>query len=214
MKALLIFVGFALSGTVTLIQAQTSSSPVPKAQLEGCPFSKGDSITKVKAFYDLQVEPTRFSSATGIANSTAYQYYLPDRGVWIFLDTSLQVASMRFEPPFNGPIGGVSPGATLDELKRTKGEPIRPAFQGFLDAEELARRKDLPKQRVAALADMVPKALVSELVDELVKLYTSPIKSTQAYTYGNAQSGTFFRYDVSPTSNKVQVILSSSCSAL
>lgn len=213
-KALLICFGFVLVGTATLIQAQTGSSLVPKIQLEGCPFSKGDSITKVKAFYDLQIEPTRFSNVTGLANSTAYQYHLADRGVWIFLDNSLQVISLRFEAPFNGAIGGVAPGATLDELKRIRGEPVRPAFQGFLDAEELARRKDLPKQRVAGLADMVPKAQVSDLVDELIKLYTSSIKSTQAYTYGTVQSGTFFRYDVSPTSNRVQVILSSSCSAL
>lgn len=190
--------------------AQTGASAVPDAQLKGCPFTKGDSITKVKAFYALQIEPTRFNSSAGLASATAYQYHLPDRGVWIFFDSSLQVASLRFEPPFTGSIGGVAPGASLDELKRVKGEPARPAFQGFLDAEDMARRKDLPRQRVAELADMVPKAKVADLVDEVVRLYTAPPKWTQAYTYGSSQSGTFSRYDVGGN-NKVQVILSSNC---
>jgi hypothetical protein len=205
-------IGLALLAASAAGFAQTGASAVPEAQLTACPFAKGDSITKVKAFYALQVEPTRFPNNAGLAGATAYQYHLPDRGVWIFFDSSLQVASLRFEPPFAGPIGGIAPGATLEELKRIKGEPTRPAFQGFLDAEETARRKDLPKQRVAELTDMVPRAKVAELVDELVKLYTSPLKWTQAYVYGSAQSGTFNRYDVGGN-NKVQLILSSSCAA-
>lgn len=192
--------------------AQTGAA-VPEAQLKACPFAKGDSITKVKAFYALQIEPTRFNSSAGLASATAYQYHLPDRGVWIFFDSSLQVASLRFEAPFAGTIGGIAPGATLEELKRVKGEPVRPAFQGFLDAEDMARRKDLPKQRVAELPEMVPKAKVADLVDEVVKLYTASPKWTQAYTYGSAQSGTFNRYDVG-SNNKVQVMLSSSCAAI
>jgi hypothetical protein len=133
--------------------------------------------------------------------------------MYIFFDTSLQVQSLRFEAPYVGKIGGISVGMFLSKMKQIRGEPVRPAYQGFLDSFDRQRKQEMRKQSVNELPDLVPKSQVVALVEELTKQLTAPPVFMQAYSYGNSTSGGLWsRYDVSPTTDKVSIILSNSCS--
>jgi hypothetical protein len=177
--------------------------------LTGCPFSKGDSVTKVKAFYQTDKEPSRMATVT--PGQAAYQYHFTEYGVWVFFDASLQVSTIRVEAPFKGAVGGVAVGATAEELKRQKGEPAR-VFQGFLDAEDTKQRKEKKQQAIEALSDQVPKAKVRELIDDFARIDSSPPVWNSAWYYGQSGTNNWVRYDVSPVSSRVTIVLASGCS--
>ncbi|MEY4882952.1 MAG: hypothetical protein RIS34_806 [Pseudomonadota bacterium] len=198
-------------GFAALLFASLSSSAqsaVDEKYLAACPFSKGDSITKVKAFYMAEREPSRMNTA--VPGQVSYQYHFPEYGVWVFLDASLQVSTLRFESSFKGPIGGVSVGTLKDDVKRIKGEPVR-TFQGFPDTEDTKLRNTKKQQALDALPDPVPKLKVREFVEELTRTDTAPFVWNSAWSYATAVTANWVRYDLSPTTNAVSIILAGSC---
>jgi hypothetical protein len=186
-----------------------AQTPVDEKFLTSCPFTRGDSITRVKAYYQTEAEPTRMSTALS-ASPTIYQYHFPDYGVWVFLDASLQVQSLRFEAPFRGSVGGIAVGASADDLRRQKGEPLR-TFQGFPDNENIKQRKAKKQQALDALADPAPKDKVRALFDEFARIDSAPLVWGAAWMYGVSNTAGWQRYDVSPTTNKVTIVLAGSC---
>ncbi len=54
------------------------------------------------------------------------QLYVRTKGVRIFYGADGKAETIRLEPPFAGDIGGVHIGDSLQKLKSTLGQPIRP----------------------------------------------------------------------------------------
>lgn len=109
-------------------QGKTSAS---EKFLVFCPLSAGDSLDKVKEYYNIDEDP-RLEGTVFPGASPAYSYHFPNYGVWIFLDSAKRVKNLRFESPFVGEIEGVSPGDSLEKLLSLKGEPIS-RFSGMPD---------------------------------------------------------------------------------
>jgi hypothetical protein len=184
-----------------LLLGQPLAAAEPDADLMNtCPFAKGDSITKVRAFYGTSAEPRKMGTA-------AYQFHFQQYGVWVFFDSDFLVASLRFDPPFGGKIDGVAIGATKDEVRAAKGEPTR-QFQGMPDTEAAEARKQHNLDIVNALPDPAPKKQVLDAFAEIARLDAQPAAFMSAWIYGQQP---FVRYDFATKNGTVRMIFTNSC---
>ncbi len=105
-----------------------------------CSLNKGDTVDKVKKFYNISSDPKKWDRPT--PGGTAYQYHFPEYGVWVFLNPNLQISSLRFDRPFAGKIGDVAIGDTKDDVLRIKGKPGSES-DGLPDQEVMEKRGKL-----------------------------------------------------------------------
>lgn len=114
--------------------AQQAKANANEKFLVSCPISAGDSIAKVKEFFQISEDPKRLEQPT--PGGTYYSYRFPAYGIYIFFDDAKLVKSLRFDPPFAGKIDGVSIGDTREQVLSLKGEPTK-RFEGLPDKQAI-----------------------------------------------------------------------------
>ena len=107
--------------------------------LTTCPFSKGDSVKRVKEVCGIASEPQRLKTVT--PGGTAYQYHFERYGLWVFFDESLLIKSLRYDTPFQGKVGGVGLGDTSDRVRSMKGSPALYQFHRHAGSQDDPRRR-------------------------------------------------------------------------
>jgi hypothetical protein len=159
----------------------------------------------------IAVDPTKLDRPT--PSSTSYEYHLQQYGVWVFFDDRLLINGLRFDKPFAGKIGGVAIGDDQAAVRRAKGEPSN-QFRGLPDKDALEDRQQRRLDILNALPDPAPKERVMAAFREIARIDALPLDWNTAWTYNPAaDKQSFFRYDFSATSGKVQSILANSCHA-
>jgi hypothetical protein len=199
----------AVIAGLLLLNQRASFAQSELAFVKTCPFSKGDSVTKVKEFYGIASDPQKTGQT--LPGTAFYQYYFPQYGVWVFLDDHLLILSLRFDRPFSGKIGGIAVGDRKEDVRLAKGEPAR-QFQGFLDSDAMENRKQRKQDILSALPDPTPKKQVLDAFAQITRIDELPSEFAMAWVYNPGQQS-FVRYDIGATSNKVQVIIANSCAA-
>jgi hypothetical protein len=190
--------------------AEQSSKPKEKDKdaennfLKNCPLKKGDPLSKVKEFYRVGYDPEK--SERPPPGGTSYTYHFSEYGVWIFLSSSQQVQTLRFDKPFAAKIDGVAVGDTKEMVITLKGEPLR-KFQGLPDLEVSENRKKRIAEIIENLPDRSPKELVRKAFSDIEALHALPLSWNEAWVYSKAE-GELRRYDFGSLSGKVQTILS------
>jgi hypothetical protein len=169
-----------------------------------CSLNKGDTVDKVKKFYNISSDPKKWDRPT--PGGTAYQYHFPEYGVWVFLNPNLQISSLRFDRPFAGKIGDVAIGDTKDDVLRIKGKPGSES-DGLPDQEVMEKRGKLKRDILDALPDPAPKRLVMKAFEEIAGLDASPPAFCTAWIY-KVGTPSFERYEFGSLSGRVQSILS------
>jgi hypothetical protein len=177
-----------------------------------CAIAQGDSLDKVKQFYRIPVDPQKSEPPTPYR----YLYHLGQYGVWVFFDEQLRVSNLRFDAPFRGQIGGVAIGDAAARVLSLRGEPTH-QLQGLVEATQVQMREQQVQTVLKALPDPVPKSKVLEIVAEINRIRTAPLKFNTAWVYGYPPGGdptkpSYVRYEIGPDDNKVQSILLNSCS--
>jgi hypothetical protein len=104
------------------------SQSVSVAQSDGaffttCPFSKGETVPRVKDFYGTASDPMKLEQP--VPSLSSYVYHFQQYGVWIFFDDRLLIRGLRFDEPFAGKIGGVAIGDDQATVRRVRGEPSK-----------------------------------------------------------------------------------------
>lgn len=88
---------------------------------KSCGIKKGDDISKVKEYYDINYKPTQMMAASPVASY--YNYHLPQYGVWVFFTKERRVKSLRFDSPYLGSINGIFIGDSEERLLEVMGAP-------------------------------------------------------------------------------------------
>ncbi|MBA5689807.1 hypothetical protein [Rugamonas apoptosis] len=182
-------------------------SPVASAEVDyfrNCPIKKGDSILTVKEHYKINYEPQMYEKAT--PGGTYYNYHLTEYGIYIFLDASKNVLSLRFDAPFSGKIDGVSVGDTKENVVKLKGEPLK-QFEGLPDTEVIEGRKKRALLIIENLPDPASKDQVRKAFSEIEAIRALPLPFETAWMFKGNERG-FLRYDFGSISSKVESILS------
>ena len=173
-----------------------------------CLLKEGDSLEAVKRQFGIDANPTRQANVT--PGGTAYQYSLPDMGVWIFFDSRLRVSSLRFNKPYAGKVAGVGIGDSKDSVRRLLGEPQSVMSQGMVDVADWEARREEKKMLLDLLPDPAPKHQVMRAFEEVQRIDTRPLKYMTGWIY-NARSPDFVRFDFGAPGDTVQIIFSRRC---
>lgn len=203
---------------LTIAATAPSSAAVVSAQTlrfrEECSFRRWDTVDAVKAFYGVDYDPIEEPSPLAGKSPEAREFFrsgsyyrFPDFGVWIFFAADRRIATIRFDHPFSGRIGGVAIGTTRGELERIKGKPARsfiPFGIGLPDQEFLKAQEDRKRALVGSLPDPVPKRDVVKVLEALAAIDREPLQYTTPLTYKD------FRYDIG-LAGTVQTIIAPSC---
>ena len=178
------------------------------AGAQDCPTREGDSIDAVRKQYGLSADPAPLARNT--PGGSAYQYNLVERGMFIFFDAGGRVASMRFNRPFRGKIGGVAVGDSKDAVRKLRGEPNSTMPQAMPDMYDLEDRRRRKTALIEALPDPAPKAEVRRVFDDMAKIDLQPIRYLVGWVY-KAGSPNFVRYDFGSPNDTVQIVFARSC---
>lgn len=172
--------------------------------LVSCPINIGDSVVKVKEYFQITEEPASADKAFPLAPN--YTYHFSAYGIYIFFDSSKRVTRLRFEPPFAGTIDGVSVGDSKEKVLSLKGEPAK-RFEGMPDTTTAESRKKLKTEVIDNLPDPVPKELVRRAISKIAEIDSQALLRMEAWLYKSSERR-LLRYDFSPLSNKVGIIFS------
>lgn len=162
--------------------------------LVSCPISIGDSVAKVKEYFQIVEEPMPADKAFPLAPD--YTYHFPAYGIYIFFDSSKRVARLRFESPFAGTIDGVSVGGSKENVLSLKGEPAK-RFEGMPDTISTESRKKLKAEVIDSLPDPAPKELFRKVISQIAEIDSQAPLRMEAWLYKSSERG-LLRYDFSP----------------
>ena len=203
------FLVWVLCSLVNSASAQTTGSATAVA--DPCRIKRGDTVAAVQAALNIRLEPISIGKVT--PGGTAFRYHLPEQGVMVFLDVDKKVLQLRFDAPFSGNVGGATIGTTAAQLTATRGAPAG-KMEGLYDADDIAARQ----LQIDALVKTVPLEATVEAVEiaqkvkqQIAQIEAKQEKINEAWIYAPGTEKVT-RYDISPTTNKVQTIFSSSCS--
>lgn len=90
-----------------------------------CPIRLDDSWEQVQAALGTSASPEPYFNLDEPTTQKGWHFRLSERGIWIFLDDSLRVRTLRFDAPFAGTIDGVRIGDTSKSVRRIKGKVDR-----------------------------------------------------------------------------------------
>jgi len=172
--------------------------------LVSCPINAGDSLSKVKKFFQITEEPKQ--AERPILGGFRYSYHFPAYGIYIFFDSAKLVQTLRFDSPFVGKIEGISIGDSKEKILRLKGEPVK-RFDGFPDTDSLESRKKRKTEIIENLPDPSSKELVRKAFAQIVEIDHLPFPYTEAWLYKSNERA-LLRYDFSSSSGKVVTVLS------
>jgi hypothetical protein len=175
---------------------------------EACQTREGDTVEAVRKQYGLGADPAKMARTT--PGGTASQYALVERGIWIFFDAGGRVASMRFNRPYAGKVGGVAVGDSKDTVRRLRGEPQNTMAQGVPDMLDLEDRRNRKQALLDALPDPVAKAEVQRVFADMGRIDALPIRYLSGWLY-KPGGPDFVRYDFGSPNDTVQVIFARSC---
>jgi hypothetical protein len=196
-----------MSMRIPVLLACIGLAPVAGAQ-DACQTREGDTVEAVRKQYGLSADPAKMARTT--PGGTASQYALVERGIWIFFDAGGRVASMRFNRPFAGKVGGIAVGDSKDTVRRLRGEPQSTMAQGMPDLLEIEDRKNRKQALLDALPDPVAKAEVLRAFADMGRIDAQPLRYLTGWLY-KPGSPDFVRYDFGSPNDTVQVIFARSC---
>lgn len=92
-------------------------------KISGLPIKPGDSIEKVKAALETDIEPEAYDNSASQGKNK--QLRLKTKGIWVFFDQSGRAYTIRLDAPFAGNVGGVEIGKSRAFLVEKLGKPTR-----------------------------------------------------------------------------------------
>ena len=168
-----------------------------------CPINIGDSVAKVKEYFQIAEEP----KPADRVGAPEYTYHFPAYGIYIFFDVAKRVKTLRFESPFSGAIDGISVGNSKERVLKLKGEPTK-RMEGMPDKTvSLESRLKLKADIIENLPDSVPKELVRRTLTQMADIDRLTFLRMEAWLYKSSERG-LLRYDFSPLSTNVEIIFS------
>lgn len=168
-----------------------------------CPINIGDSVAKVKEYFQTAEEPKQAERA----GAPEYTYHFPAYGIYIFFDAAKRVKTLRFESPFSGTIDGIAVGDSKEKVLNLKGEPSR-RVEGMPDKTlSLEARQKLKADIIENLPDPVPKELFRRTLTQMADVDRLGFRRMEAWLYKSSERG-LLRYDFSQLSMKVEIIFS------
>lgn len=87
-----------------------------------CPINIGDSWAQVQAALNISALPDPYFDLDEPSEQKGWEFHLPSSGIYIFLDDSLHIRTLRFDAPFLGSIDGVRIGDSSQSVRQIKGE--------------------------------------------------------------------------------------------
>jgi hypothetical protein len=203
--------GLLVSVLCSIVNSASAQAAAPGATTaDPCRIKRGDTVASVQAALNTRLEPISIGKVT--PGGTAFRYHLPELGVMVFLDVDKKVLQLRFDAPFSGNVGGATIGTTAAQLIAARGAPAG-KMQGLYDADDTAARQlqiDALVKTVPLEATVEAVAIAQKVKEQIAQIEAREEKINEAWIYAPG-TPKLTRYDVSPTTSKVQTIFTSAC---